>query len=197
MKDHPIDGTSPLKADARFTYKDYKTWPEGERWELIRGTAWAMSPAPRRQHQTLCGQLYAYLDQFFAGKPCRPYIAPVDVFLPEGDEALDETDAVVQPDIFVVCDKSKLIEEGVRGAPDFVIEILSPSTALKDQTEKRMLYEARGVREYWIVNPITMETFIYILKDGTYGLPTVAGLLDRVPVSSFPGLELRVRPEDL
>jgi Uma2 family endonuclease len=197
VQDHRIDGTSPLKANERFTYKDYRKWPEGERWELIHGTAWSMSPAPRRNHQALTGQLYARLDQFFAGKPCRPHIAPVDVFLPEGDEALDETDIVVQPDIFVVCDRSKLIEEGVRGAPDFVIEILSPSTALKDQSEKRMLYESHGVREYWIVNPITMETFIYILRDGKYGLPTVASLYSAVPVALFPKLDLKVRPEDL
>jgi Uma2 family endonuclease len=186
-----------MRANKRFTYQDYKNWPEDERWELINGTAWAMSPAPKRMHQTLCGQLYAQLDYFFAGKPCRPYIAPVDVFLPEGDEAWDETDDVVQPDILVVCDKSKLIEEGVRGAPDFVIEILSPSTALKDQSEKKILYEAHGVREYWVVNPNTMETFIYILKDGKYGLPKPASLLQSVPVSLFGGLELRVRPEDL
>ncbi len=197
MQNHRIDGTSPLKADGRFTYKDYKNWPEDERWELIHGIAWSMSPAPRRHHQTLVLQLANQLANFFAGKPCRPHIAPVDVFLPEGDEALDETDIVVQPDIFVVCDRSKLIEEGVRGAPDFVIEILSPTTALKDQSEKRMLYETHGVREYWIVNPNTMETFIYILRDGKYGLPTVASLLNEVPVSLFPGLELRVRPEDL
>ncbi|HCM28456.1 MAG: hypothetical protein A2Z99_12830 [Treponema sp. GWB1_62_6] len=197
MPDHPIDGTSPLKAGARFTYKDYRNWPEDERWELINGAAWVMSPAPRRTHQTLALQLANQLANFFAGKPCRPHIAPVDVFLPEGDETLDETDIVVQPDIFVVCDKSKLIEEGVRGAPDFVIEILSPSTALKDQSEKRMLYEKYGVREYWIVNPNTMETFVYILRDGKYGLPTAASLLADVPVSLFPPLALRVRPEDL
>ena len=197
MRDRIVDGTSPLKTKERFTYKDYKNWPEDERWELINGAAWAMSPAPRRMHQTLVLQLANQLANFLTGKPCRPFIAPMDVFLPEGDEAWDETDDVVQPDIFVVCDKSKLIEEGVRGAPDFIIEILSPSTALKDQSEKKLLYEAHGVREYWVVNPNTMETFIYILKDGKYGLPRPVNLLQSIPVSLFGGLELRVKPEDL
>jgi Uma2 family endonuclease len=197
MPKHAVDGTSPLKQDERFTYRDYKTWPEDERWELIDGVAFAMSPAPRRKHQNLGIQFAAQLDTFFAGKPCRPHIAPVDVFLPEGDEPLDEVEQVVQPDAFVVCDPGKLLEEGVRGAPDFVIEILSPATAMKDQTEKRILYERHGVREFWIVNPNTFETFIYRLKDGAYGLPSVADIRKPITVAIFNGLSLRVRPEDL
>lgn len=197
MPKHPVAGTSPLKQDDRFTYRDYKTWPEDERWELIDGVAYAMSPAPRRKHQTLLGSLYAQLAPFFTGKPCRPHIAPVDVFLPEGDEALDEVEQVVQPDAFVVCDPGKLLEEGVRGAPDFVIEILSPTTAMKDQTEKRVLYEKHGVREFWIVNPNTFETFIYRHNGTAYGLPSVADIRQPIPVAIFEGLTLRVRPEDL
>jgi Uma2 family endonuclease len=201
MDEPVVAGTSPLKhalsGGSPFTYRDYKAWPEGERWELIHGKAYAMSPAPRRFHQVLLGGLHAQLHSFFSGKPCRPHIAPVDVFLPDGDETLDEIKEVVQPDTFVVCDKSKLIEEGVLGAPDFIIEILSPSTAMKDQTQKRMLYEAKGVREYWIVNPDTFEVFIYVLKDGSYGLPSVADLRQPVPVSIFTGLVLQARPEDL
>jgi Uma2 family endonuclease len=201
MVEPVVAGTSPLKpalsSDRPFTYRDYKAWPEGERWELIHGEAYAMSPAPRRLHQNLVIQFAAQLDTFFSGKPCRPHIAPVDVFLPEGDEKLDDIQEVVQPDAFVVCDKTKLIDEGVLGAPDFVIEILSPPTAMKDQTQKRMLYEARGVREYWIVNPDTLEGFIYILKDGSYGLPTAADLRQPIPVSIFAGLVLQARPEDL
>lgn len=197
MEESVVAGTSPLKSDRPFTYKDYKNWPEGERWELIDGEAYAMSPAPRRHHQTLLGKLYAQLDNYFTEKPCQPLIAPVDVFLPEGDEALDAIDQVVQPDAFVVCDKNKLIDEGVLGAPDFIIEVLSPGTAMKDQTEKRMLYETRGVREYWIVNPETLEVFIYTLKNGAYGLPSVADLKEPIPTTIFPGLSLKVRPEDL
>ena len=190
-------GTSPRKSGKRFTYGDYKSWPDGERWEIIDGAAYAMSPAPRLMHQSVLGGLFAQMHNSFAGKPCRPYIAPVDVFLPEGDEPLDDIEHVVQPDAFVVCDTSKLIDEGVRGAPDFIIEVLSPGTAMKDQTEKRRLYESHEVREYWIVNPETLEAFIYLLKDDKYGLPSAADLRQPTTASIFPGLALKARPEDL
>ncbi len=192
-----VAGTSPKKGERPFTYADYRSWPDEERWELIDGEAYAMSPAPKLFHQSLLGGLFVQLDAFFSGKPCKPYIAPVDVFMIEAGDSLDDAVQVVQPDAFVVCDKSKLIDEGVRGAPDFIIEVLSPNTAMKDQTQKRRLYERRGVREYWIVNPETFEVFVYTLKDDAYGLPAVADLRSPIPVSIFPGLSLRVRPEDL
>jgi hypothetical protein len=110
----------------------------------------------------------------------------VDVFFPEGEEDLDSIQTIVQPDILVVCDPAKLIEEGVRGAPDFIVEILSPATALKDQSEKKELYEKKGVREYWIVNPNTLETFVYLLRDGSYGLPLAHSLRESVDVTIFP-----------
>lgn len=187
------NGTSALKAGERFTYRDYKTWPQGERWELIDGKAYSMSPSPRRGHQRLAGELCSQLYSFFEGKPCEPYIAPIDVFLPKGEEGLDDIDRVVQPDLLVVCDPAKLVDEGIRGAPDFVVEILSPTTALYDQSEKRALYESVGVREYWIVNPETFEAFLYRLSDKGYGLPSVADLRQPTPVSIFPGLVLRAK----
>jgi len=156
-----------------------------------------MSPAPKRLHQTILGSIFTQLSNFFSGKACRPHIAPVDVFLPEpGQDTLDVKN-VVQPDAFVVCDKEKLTDLGVVGAPDFVIEILSPSTAMKDQSEKRRLYEEKGVREYWILNPDTFELFIYSLKEGKYGLPQVADIRTVVDVGIFEGLSLQVREEDL
>ncbi len=193
-----VPGTNPVQRSGRYTYGDYREWPADERWELIDGVAYNMSPAPRRIHQSFLMQIAAQLDRFFTGKPCRPHIAPVDVFLTGGDEAIDDVETVVQPDAFVVCDPAKLVKEGVRGAPDFIIEVLSPATAMKDQTEKRKLYEMRQVGEYWIINPDTFEVFIYTLKDdGQYGLPAVADLRQGAEVSIFAGLRLTVRPEDL
>ena len=197
-----VHGTSPVKRTERYTYGDYRLWPAEERWELIHGVAHNMSPAPRRVHQAILAKVYVQLDAYFSGKPCRPYIAPVDVFLPDEGvgavEPLDQVTTVVQPDAFVVCAPEKLVDEGVRGAPDFVIEVLSPGTAMKDQSEKRKLYEAHRVSEYWIINPDTFEVFVYTLKEsGGYGLPTVADLRDRVPVTRFPDLSIQVRPEDL
>ncbi|MEI6385703.1 MAG: Uma2 family endonuclease [Spirochaetota bacterium] len=193
------NGTSAIKPDKHYTYADYKTWPEDERWELIDGKAYplfGMSPAPRRRHQAFSGRLFSQLDRFFEGKPCSLYDSPIDVFLPEGDEALGDIDKVVQPDLLVVCDRTKLIDEGIRGAPDFIIEILSPGTAMVDQTEKRQLYEKHGVREYWIVNPETFEVLQYRSTAGVYGLPSVADLRQPCPVAIFEGLILKVRAED-
>lgn len=191
-------GTTPTRRTDRYTYRDYRGWPEEERWELINGVAFDMSPAPRRAHQRVLAKLYVQMDGFFAGEPCKPHIAPVDVLFAEAGEVEDEVRTVVQPDAFVVCDAEKLTTDGVHGAPDFVIEVLSPGTAMKDQSEKRRLYENHQVAEYWIVNPDTFEVLVYRLKgEGSYGLPTACDLRAGVPVARFPGLTLTVRPEDL
>jgi Uma2 family endonuclease len=134
---HPSDG--------RFSYADYLTWPEGERWELIDGETWDMTPAPTTVHQRLVGRLYHALETVLEGHPCVPFVAPVDVVLS------DET--VVQPDVLVVCDRSRIRTAGIFGAPDLIVEVLSPSTGLKDRRTKRHLYERHGVREYLLVEP--------------------------------------------
>ncbi len=130
----------------RFTYRNYRTWPDSERWELIDGQAWAMSPASRRRHQEVSGALFRKIGNFLEGKPCKVYEAPFDVLLPASDEDDDEVATVVQPDIAVFCDRSKLTERGARGAPDLVVEILSPSTSRKDLREKFDRYQRAGVR---------------------------------------------------
>ncbi len=154
-------GNPALASEEHFTYRHYKTWPDSERWELIDGHAWAMSPAPTRYHQGLLRKLFNDLCNFLRGHPCQVYCAPLDVLLPEGDEADDEVATVVQPDILVYCDRSKLTEAGGRGAPDLVVEILSPSTSRKDLREKFDLYEKHGVREYWVVDPGNRSIMVY------------------------------------
>jgi Uma2 family endonuclease len=163
-------GTAAISPDGHYTYKEYKSWPEGERWELIEGVAFAMSPAPTRSHQRfvvdLVGKLYAFLE----GKPCELLVSPIDVFLPASrDEAEDEVDTIVQPDVIVVCDRDKLIDKGVRGGPDFVVEILSPSTAMKDLGRKKTLYAKHGVREYWILNPEDLSVLAYRREGSAFG----------------------------
>ncbi len=157
-------GNPALAPDERFTYRQYKTWPDSERWELIEGRAWNMSAAPTRFHQDLIGNLYGAIREFLKGKPCRVYLAPFDVLLPEGDEADDEVDTVVQPDIVVYCDRSRLTKAGARGAPDLAVEVLSPSTSKKDQREKFDLYQRHGVREYWVLDPAGAWLCVYRLK---------------------------------
>ena len=145
----------------RYTYRHYRTWPDSERWELIDGQAWAMSPAPRRRHQEVSGALFRKIGNFLEGKPCKVYEAPFDVLLPESDEDDDEVATVVQPDIAVFCDRSKLTERGARGAPDLVVEILSPSTSRKDLREKFDRYQRAGVREYWVVDAEAWSIWAY------------------------------------
>jgi Uma2 family endonuclease len=162
--------TPELAPVERFTYRHYKTWPEAERWELIEGQAWGMSPAPMRQHQDISKKLEKALELFLSEKPCRMYHAPFDVLLPEMNEADDSVDTIVQPDIMVFCDLSKLTKAGARGAPDWVIEILSPSTAKKDLNEKFRLYERHGVREYWAVDPDARAIHAWKLEEnGRFG----------------------------
>ncbi len=163
-------GNPELTPQERFTYRNYRTWPDDERWELIDGHAWAMSPAPMRRHQKVSGRLFSRFFNFLNGHPCEVYEAPFDVLFPMGDEPDDEVDTIVQPDIVVFCDKSKLTERGARGAPDLVVEILSPSTSKRDIKDKYELYERRGVLEYWVVDPAAWSVWVYRL--------TLAGRFD-------------------
>jgi len=162
-------GNPELAPKERFTYRNYRTWPEEERWEIIDGQAWSMSPAPMRQHQAVVRYMTEKFGAFLRGKPCKVYPAPFDVLLPSHDEADDEADTVVQPDLVVYCDRSKLTDRGARGAPDLTVEILSPSTQKKDLNEKFRLYERHGVREYWVVDPGNRSIQVWHLKsEGGY-----------------------------
>ena len=138
---------------ARYTFADCLTWEENERIEIIDGEAVMMAP-PSRVHQEISGALFAQLYNFLEGKKCRVYAAPFAVRLFERDgEAPEDVDTMVEPDLSVVCDGNKLDNHGCKGAPDMVVEILSPSTRRHDRLVKLGLYQRAGVREYWIVNP--------------------------------------------
>ena len=184
----------PKTSDRRFTYADYLKWPDEERWELIDGEAYAMSPAPTISHQTAAGQLFRQIDEALDGAPCRALIAPVDVLLPTPDEADDHITTVVQPDILVVCDPTKITERNVRGAPDWIIEVLSPATARHDHLTKRALYERAGVREYWLVHPVDRVITVYVLKDGHYGGPEIADVAGERAPTIFPEIVIRWQP---
>ena len=147
-----------------YTYADYCTWDDDKRWELIDGVAYAMSPAPTTKHQESGGELYRQLANFLKDKPCKVFHAPFDVRL----NADADDDTVVQPDLVVVCDKSKLDDSGCNGAPDMVIEILSPSSAKRDKVLKFNTYQRVGVREYWVVDPDSKTVYAHVLKNGEY-----------------------------
>lgn len=174
-----------------YRYADYLRWPEGTRVELIRGVPHAMAPAPSRRHQRVLGELFAHFSSFLRGKGCEVYAAPFDVRLPEGDEADEETMTVVQPDITLVCDPSKLDDRGCKGAPDLVVEVISPSSIKLDLTVKKALYERAGVKEYWIVYPAEKIILVHLLnEEGKYESLETYSEGDTVSVRVLPGLSI-------
>lgn len=178
------------KADMRYTYDDYLTWDDNERWELIDGIAYNMSPAPSRRHQEISQNLSRKIGNYLEGKPCKVYAAPFDVRLPlEQHEQPGSSSNVVQPDIVVVCDSSKLDDRGCLGAPDLVIEILSPSTAKIDMVLKLNLYEKAGVKEYWLVHPTDHTVTVFKLgDDGIFGRYEVYDQTEQLTVGIFSDL---------
>lgn len=180
-----------LKKGNNFTYGDYINWPDDERWELIDGYAYNMSPAPSRRHQQISRELEIPIGVFLADKPCEVYDAPFDVRLPEADEDDEDIYTVVQPDIVVVCDEKKLDDKGCRGAPDLIIEILSPATSAKDMKIKLALYERHGVKEYWVVHPTDNIIMVFKLdKKKMYGKPVVYSEEDKISTPILEGLEI-------
>jgi Uma2 family endonuclease len=175
-------GSSAEKIVKRFTYAEYVTWDEDQRWELIDGVPYNMTPAPRTQHQSILGNLAAALNAYLKGKQCRYFVAPTDVVFDDFN--------VVQPDLLVVCDRSKITENNIKGAPDLVVEILSPSTSRKDRREKKALYERFGVREYILVDPANEVIERYALTDGKYGSEEVFGWDETMALLLFPELVL-------
>ena len=186
-------GFAVRKKEERFIYGDYLTWSDNERWELIDGVAYDMSPAPSRRHQKIVGELYRQFSNYLLDKSCEVYVAPFDVRLPEFDEADEDIDTVVQPDIVVVCDRDKLDDKGGKGAPDIVIEILSLWTAKKDLVVKYHLYERHKVKQYWIFDPATEEVSIFKLKNDKYGEPEEYNKNDRIKVDMFADFEIDLR----
>jgi Uma2 family endonuclease len=179
-----------LRDTEHHTYADYLTWSDEQHYELIDGTAYVREPAPLLQHQEVVTELGHQLREALKGTPCRAFVAPVDVRLPKADEADDQVDTVVQPDVLIICDCQKLNRAGVRGAPDWVAEVLSPSTASHDRNLKRAAYERAGVRELWLIQPIDRTLAIYRLEDGRYGRSTVLKLKGKTPLTAVPGVSI-------
>lgn len=182
--------TAPLHSERRFTYGDYLTWPDTERWELIDGIAYSMTPPPGTEHQSISFELSRQLGNWLIDKPCRAFAAPFGVRLPESGESDERTSNVVEPDLFVVCDKQKIDRRGVRGAPDFIIEIISPSSSHRDEIKKAQLYERHGVREYWVIYPNERLVHVRLLgADGKY-TSQHRELKGKIAVSVLEGFEL-------
>ena len=193
----------PLSRSERYSYADYCSWPQDQRWELLEGIPYAMN-APSRKHQALAREFLIRIGQYLAGKTCRVYGAPFDVRLVDSTADTIASDerimTVIQPDITVICDPAKLDRQGCLGAPDWLIEIVSPGSAQMDYIKKLALYEKYGVKEYWIVHPLdeTLMVFRLDAPDETagplrYGRPAVYGSEDEGFPGQFPDLNIPLR----
>lgn len=171
------------KPEKGYTYADYLSWDDGKRYEVIDGVAYDMSPAPSPEHQRMVLRIGRRMDEYLDGKPCEVFLAPFDVRLTTGEE----DDSVVQPDLTVVCDASKIDAQGCKDVPDMVVEVLTPATMRYDQTRKHALYQRAGVREYWLVNPQTRTVEALLLRDGVYASTVYE---DAVPSAVLDGFVL-------
>ncbi len=151
-----------------YTYADYFSWKFEERVELIKGKIFRMSPAPNRIHQKLAGYIHIRLGNHLENKSCEVYEAPFDVRIPRKLKDDKEIVTVLQPDVCVVCDLSKLDKRGCLGAPDLVVEVLSPGNNAKELKNKHDVYEEAGVKEYWVVSPQNQWLRIHTLVDGKF-----------------------------
>ncbi len=181
---------SVVKLPHIYTYADYAQWPDEQRWELINGEAYAIT-APLRVHQKIVTELGRQIGNYLQGKSCEIYVAPFDIRLSHSDEADEQINTVVHTDISIICDKAKLDQLGCRGAPDWIIEVLSPSTILRDMNTKRSLYEQHGVQVYWIIHPEEQWIMVYTLDtQARYGKPDMFGMNEPTAVQLFPDLTI-------
>lgn len=163
-----ITDINQLDPAGYYTYTDYLTWKFSERVELLKGKILRMSPAPSARHQTIVGNIYGAVWQYLKKKNCKVYVAPFDVRLPVSLKE-GKTDTVVQPDITVICNLDLIEEQGCNGAPDLVVEVLSPGNTKKEMRHKFVLYEEAGIKEYWLVHPADENLIKFTLnEEGKY-----------------------------
>ena len=179
-------GTDPAERRDSYTYEDYRNFPDELRCEIINGLIYDMTPSPTTTHQSIALRLGRLVDQHLEseGYPCRIYVAPVDVILSEKD--------VVQPDAFVICDRSKIKKRGIFGAPNVVFEVISPSTEVKDRKKKRDLFEQYGVTEYLMVHPDGQFVEKYALDAGVYKKPDLYEAQDTFRIDTI-NFEIRLK----
>ncbi len=173
-----------------YTYADYLKWKFDEQVELIKGKIFKMSPAPFRIHQRISLDISSKLYHFLKGKSCKVYEAPFDVRLPVKSKKNQDITTVVQPDICIICDSSKLDEAGCIGAPDLIIEILSKGNNKKELQNKYEVYEESGVKEYWLVHPDQQTVLIYKLVDGKFQPTRLLTRGDKIITPILPGFVL-------
>jgi Uma2 family endonuclease len=182
-----------------YTYKDYLSYNENERIEIIEGEIINMSPAPSRIHQEIISELHFRLKEYIKSNnlSCKVYPAPFDVILKNDDEDIFNSKNIVQPDISVICDKNKLTEKGCTGSPDMIVEVISPYNPSNDYVRKLNLYEKFKVTEYWIINPMRKNVLVYVLTENGYDAPIAYTFSDKVKVNIYNTLEIDFNSIDI
>jgi len=193
LPDEKVYSVNELDESLTYSYAHYLNWLFDERLELIKGKIFKMSPAPSRVHQKVLTNLFIPIGNSLKGKPCDVYVAPFDVRFPKESKADKDIYTVLQPDICVICDKSKLDDRGCLGAPDLVVEILSPGNNKKELLHKYKVYEEFGVKEYWVVSQSDQYILIYTLDDqGKFQPSKIFTLSEEVTSTVLPGFVLKL-----
>jgi len=173
-----------------YTYADYLKFEYDHMVELIRGKIFEMTPAPTSWHQRISWKLSLEIGTYLKDKECKAFSAPLDVILPIRNQKKNTSTTVVQPDICIICDLNKIEKEGCIGAPDLIVEILSPSTSKKDLNDKYSIYEEAGVKEYWIVMPAEKLVEVFYLENGKYQRIKVYTSDEIISPMLFPDFEI-------
>lgn len=182
------------RGNKTYSYADYLDWDNDFNSEAIDGEIISMSPSPTPKHQDIVGELTAEFKMFLRGKKCMAFSAPMDVCLFANKDSEPNTILDwVQPDLLVVCDSSKIGDKNIYGAPDLIVEVLSPSTARNDRLIKYTSYEKAGVKEYWIVDPYNMTVEIYSLEGASFIQSEILGKDDLLTATIFPELEIDLK----
>lgn len=190
-----ITDFSQLDLNKKYTYADYLTWQFSDRLELIRGWVKKMSPAPASEHQRISSILHTQIGSYLRKKKCQLFAAPFDVRLIDKKKSTPDNEiiTVVQPDLCIICDETKIDSRGCLGAPDWIIEILSPGNTKTEMQDKYELYAETGVQEYWIVQPGDQTVLCFKLNGEQYSLTGMYTQDDVVPVLIFPDLQIDFR----
>jgi len=179
----------------RHTYGDYLIWSRTSGDELLDGTAYVKEPpSPSWSHQSIVGEIYRQIANALQGAQLRVCIAPLDVRLPKSNEPDEDVDTVVQPDVFITGDVKKIDSRGLRGAPDWLAEVLSPGTARYDRQKKIPVYERAGVPEVWLIDFNRRSVAIFRLSEGSYGPPAIVRLQGKTQLAVVPGVTIHWDP---
>lgn len=193
-EDEQIYTFNEIDQNLTYSYANYLNWLFEDRVELVKGKIFKMSPAPSRVHQEVSFSISLSLGNFLAGKKCKVYVAPFDVRFFKESKADKDVFTVLQPDICVICDQDKLDDRGCIGAPDLVVEILSPGSTKKELLHKYKVYEEFGVKEYWVVSCTKHSILKYTLDEtGKFSPSHVYGQHEEMPSSVLPGFVLNLK----